>query len=633
VPFWLRPVAGRTEAEVNPETLWFLAETTTDSPAEASPRYLLIIPLLSAKTRHALRGSARGLVVTSETGDPTVPCDSAEALYIAIGADPYALLEDSAGVVARHLNSQGLPTRLRIQKSIPDFIDDFGWCTWDAFYHDVSPEKLLAGLSGFSAGGVAPAFLILDDGWQTWKRMPSGEERLVSLKPNERFGSDLTSLVSEVRERFGVRRFLVWHTLLGYTGGLCEQALPGYGVRTVPRSFGPGILCQDATWNTGWQGAQIGVPEASGAARFYDDLHALLAAQGVDGVKVDYQGMLEGVSAGQGGRVQLDQAFRAALEASVGRHFSGRMINCMSNHTECVYGSEHAAVMRTSDDFFPNKPESHGLHLHTNAQASLWFGEFMQPDWDMFQSAHPRGAFHAAARALSGGPVYVSDKIEQHDFQLLQKLVLSDGSVLRADLPARPSPESIFADPTREPVPLKVFNLNRDCGVLGIFNARHDPGADPAQTLACTVSPADIPPLSGDDFVGYAHRKGTLWSAKPNTPTRFDLADGEWEIVSYAPVENGFAALGLADKFNSTGAIVSRSWPSCNEVRLRIRDGGRFLVWSERVPSSVLHNGNVMAPSRTEHPRYEYTLPEVGPGELVMIWGIQSVLKLSQSSD
>ena len=40
----------------------------------------------------------------------------------------------------------------------------------------------------------------------------------------------------------------------------------------------------------------------------------------------------------------------------------------------------------------------------------MWFGEFIQPDWDMFQSGHRMGALHAAGRAVSGGPVYVSDK-------------------------------------------------------------------------------------------------------------------------------------------------------------------------------------------------------------------------------
>jgi hypothetical protein len=46
---------------------------------------------------------------------------------------------------------------------------------------------------------------------------------------------------------------------------------------------------------------------------------------------------------------------------------------------------------------------------------------------------------HAAARAVSGGAIYVSDKPGQHDFDLLRELVLPDGSVLRGKLPGRPT--------------------------------------------------------------------------------------------------------------------------------------------------------------------------------------------------
>jgi raffinose synthase len=125
------------------------------------------------------------------------------------------------------------------QKPGKDFLDLFGWCTWDAFYKQVSADKVLAGLDAFARGGVEPRLLILDDGWQTWHRSATGEERLTSLAPKERFGGDLKALVSESKERFRVQRFLVWHALLGYWSGLCEQSLPGYGTHTVARSFGP----------------------------------------------------------------------------------------------------------------------------------------------------------------------------------------------------------------------------------------------------------------------------------------------------------------------------------------------------------------------------------------------------------
>ena len=46
--------------------------------------------------------------------------------------------------------------------------------------------------------------------------------------------------------------------------------------------------------------------------------------------------------------------------------------------------------------------------------------------------------------------ILCSDKPGNHNFDLLKKLVLPDGSVLRAQLPGRPTLDSLFADPARD---------------------------------------------------------------------------------------------------------------------------------------------------------------------------------------
>ena len=46
----------------------------------------------------------------------------------------------------------------------------------------------------------------------------------------------------------------------------------------------------------------------------------------------------------------------------------------------------------------------------------------------------------------AGGPFYVSDRPGQHDFAMLRRMVLPDGSVLRCQLPGRPTADCLFAD-------------------------------------------------------------------------------------------------------------------------------------------------------------------------------------------
>ncbi len=609
-PFWMKAQFGAKEEQIEWETQWLLMELEDGKLA-------LIVPLLDGGTRFSLRGSAEGIVVGAETGDPQVVTTGGVALWVGSGGDPFELVNRGARAVKGRVSGG----RLREEKKEPDFVDLFGWCTWDAFYREVSAEKVRAGLISFAAGGVPPRWMILDDGWQSVETAESGEERLASLAPNERFGGDLAPLVRLAKEEFHIECFMVWHALMGYWGGLDERRLAAYEPRTVARAFGPGMLKMDPSWNVRPWGAVVGVPSAGKVAAFYNDYHRTLAAQGVDGVKVDNQAMLEAVSAGQGGRVALARAYRTALEASVGRHFGGRLINCMSCTMEAAYLAADSTVLRTSDDFYPTRPETHGEHVLNNAHTSLWFGEFILPDWDMFQSAHAAGAFHAAARAVSGGPVYVSDKPGEHDFDLMRKLVLTDGTVLRADQPGRPTRDSLFADARNERVLFKVFNRNGDAGIVGLFHVQHGPGCTTRDPIEGTVAPKNVEGLAGDEFAALAHRSGRVWRCGREEVAVVRLAELEWELVSFAPIQNGFAALGLADKFNSTGAVVARSWTGAKECRVRLRDGGEFVAWAKEAPRALECDGaEIRHAFDAESGRITCRLPTGGEKTIVVRW-------------
>jgi raffinose synthase len=397
--------------------------------------------------------------------------------------------------------------------------------------------------------------------------------------------------VRMAKDDFGIQTFLVWHTLNGYWGGVDGARLSGYGVIDQVRRFGEGILAHEPTFNEDWWGSLVGFVPAAQIARFYDDYHRSLAAQGVDGVKVDSQATLEGLCEHQGSRVRVSRAYRQALEGSVRRHFDGRLINCMSNAQETWYGSPDSTLLRTSVDFYPTRPELHGLHLYTNAQVGVWFGEFMHPDWDMFQSGHEWGAFHAAGRAVSGGPVYASDKPGAHSFELLKKLVCSDGSALLCDAPGLPTQDCLCHDPTRENILLKLWNRNRDAALVGVFHCQYSPDSNQQRTLEGTVSPSDVPGFAGSKFASYAHQARTLDVLDKGARQPISLNQGGYELFSFVPVEHGFAAIGLADKMNSAGALSRVGWQGDSHVELELRDGGEFLAYSERPPVKVEVDG------------------------------------------
>lgn len=203
-------------------------------------------------------------------------------------------------------------------------------------------------------------------------------------------------------------------------------------------------------------------------------------------VQVDCQSGVGLVGSVKGGGAVMARRYHASLEASIGRHFPGNhAINCMCHSTENLYQMRDTAIVRASDDFYPREEASSHPHIAACAYNSLFFGPLFQPDWDMFQSLHPAARLHACARAVSGGAVYVSDKVGKHDYAILRQLVLRDGTVLRAARPGLPTEDSIFRDPLRDNKSiLKVgpsccgFKLFRD-----LFEARAGRGI--AARIAC----------------------------------------------------------------------------------------------------------------------------------------------------
>lgn len=96
------------------------------------------------------------------------------------------------------------------------------------------------------------------------------------------------------------------------------------------------------------------------------------------------------------------------------------------------------------------------------AYNSMWMGQIIQPDWDMFQTDHCSAKFHAGSRAICGGPVYVSDSLGGHDFDLLKKLVFNDGTIPKCIHFALPTRDCLFKNPLFDSkTVLKIWNFNK----------------------------------------------------------------------------------------------------------------------------------------------------------------------------
>ena len=160
--WWMGPAFGAGAADLPAETQFCLVRLADDA-------YAVLLPLVSGHHRCTLRaarsGSKEGVDLDVASGDPSARTGEAldNALYVAAGADPFALLDDAFAAVSERLGTFDVARR----KQTPADLDWFGWCTWDAFYQAVDPKGVTAGLRSLAAAGTPARVLILDDGWQT----------------------------------------------------------------------------------------------------------------------------------------------------------------------------------------------------------------------------------------------------------------------------------------------------------------------------------------------------------------------------------------------------------------------------------------------------------------------------------
>ncbi|PUZ47661.1 hypothetical protein GQ55_7G184500 [Panicum hallii var. hallii] len=669
--WWMVPATGAGAAAVPAETQMLLLESRDEAgsaAAEGSAVYALMLPVLDGDFRASLQGSPQNeLQFCFESGDPEVQTmEAVDAVFINSGDNPFKLMKESIKLLSkikgtfRHIED----------KEIPANLDWFGWCTWDAFYKAVNPTGIEEGLQSLREGGSPPRFLIIDDGWQetvyefkevdeTLREQTVFAQRLTDLKENHKFREEtcknLGDLVKKIKEIHGVKFVYMWHALLGYWGGVLatSDAMKKYNPKLAYPVQSPGNVAnlRDIAMDS-LEKFGVGIIDPDKIYEFYNDQHSYLSSVGVDGVKVDVQNVLETLGHGFGGRVAVTRKYQHALEESIAQNFKrNNLICCMSHNSDSIFSALKSAVARASEDFMPREPTLQTLHIASVAFNSILLGEIFIPDWDMFHSKHESAEFHGAARALSGGGVYVSDKPGVHDFSVLRKLVLQDGSILRARYAGRPTRDCLFNDPVMDGKSLlKIWNLNNFSGVIGVFNCQ---GAGqwvwPVKDIAYVptsinitghLSPSDVESLediAGDNWSGetavYSFNSCSLSRLQKHQNLEVSLSTMACEIYTISPIKVfseavQFAPLGLINMFNSGGAlhdVSSTSDSSATTIHVRCRGPGRFGAYSATRPE-LCRVGQQVEFSHTEDGLLAFDLPHCSShdGDL---WHIEILYK------
>ncbi|KFX96760.1 hypothetical protein V490_03157 [Pseudogymnoascus sp. VKM F-3557] len=481
-----------------------------------------------------------------------------------------------------------------------NWFDGLTYCTWNGLGQNLTEEKIFNAVDTLAANNINISNLIIDDNWQSVET-PAGSENQfqqtwLEFEANPAgFPDGLKHTITNIRSRHpNIQHIAVWHSLIGYWAGISPNGKIARDYKTVV------VEREDSLPANLPMDGKMTLVAASDVGNFYNDFYDFLTDCGIDAVKTDSQYLLDTLTSASA-RASLTHAYLDAWTIAGLRHFSVKVISCMSQTPNIIFHSQLPSnrppiLVRNSDDFFPEIESSHAWHVFTNASNALLTQHLnVVPDFDMFMTVHEYSAFHAAARCVSGGPVYITDVPGEHNIALINQM--TGPSPAGKSVIFRPSTFGKTRDPYQgyqDPVLLKISTYHgaavTGTGMLGLFNTTSRPvnellhislfpGVVEAQlyVVRSHISGLVTPPLQVVDY-------------RPESLIYASLDVRGYDILSAFPLR-GFvrpsseetlwvASLGLLGKMSGAAAVVSSEMTLLETGRIEIVSSLKALgVW------------------------------------------------------
>lgn len=530
-----------------------------------------ILPLTNDQTLGRLRGTKDGLGVISSDFKSGVVISEYPMALLAFGKSE-GDVRDSLFEAARCLSPRLILRKPKDTLCKP--FDTLGWCSWNAFGASVTERDVRGAVDALRARQVPVGYMLLDDGWLHHEKPASGKalqegitgSTLLSYEPDAvKFPSGLRSLIAEVKAK-GIPFFGLWHALNGYWAGISPRA-------GMVKDH-PGDVFK------GSQGTMLPEPGKGFYRRWYEKMKSW----GVDFVKVDNQGFprqhlpyarsLPAYAAG------LQQDFQSAAKAS-----GFPVIHCMATHAELIFNSTSPHLLRVTNDFCPDDDFSARLHLVNNFYNAFWLGKVFWTDFDMFQSNDRNAEVFAKMLALSHSPIYVTDPPDAINTALLRRLVLPAGEIPRYETPGEPLSARFFENPYGEGRVLTVIARVHGITTVGVFNA-----VETGRAAVTQIAPADL----GYHDPCLVYSEGALVPPhilSPDQPVRISLKGLRSDLLTFSPVRNGFAPVGVVDYYAAPAILETMPVKAGGAWLVTCRAGGLFVAFCSKRPGSVRSDG------------------------------------------
>lgn len=575
-----QPLAIRALSELERKGLFLLLETPDGD-------FLAVLPLTGDRSMAWFNPLDGELHLESGHYGSSAWAGDLPLLCWARGATPYDACRDVWHLAAAH--SPAVVRRGR--KTFPEMFEYLGWCSWEEFKWDISEAGLQEILDHIESSEVPVRWTLFDDGYidegdGPADREPEGQEGEVPAHQNERkldrfsprkdrFPHGWERLLQRKGAGREIRWMGVWLNFNGYWGGI-----------RADNHLGPA--------NAHLQGLSPGVkmpkPEAAAARAFYREFVGEQARGGFDFLKVDnqagnipfYRGLVPNA-------VEAAMNNHRALHEAAGER-SLPVINCMAHNPPGVFGNGASHVTRCSEDYKKGDLWRAKHHLSNSFTNMLWLGQTVWGDHDMFHSSDDAaGDVMARSKAISGGPIYLSDHPLDFHRERIAPLCFRDGRILRPLAPAVPLPDSIFVDTYDEAAALRVIApLPHHCAAIAVYNL-----TAPGQPVRASIDARDYAfagamlqdadqawRVPAEGLVAFDVKTGKSAKLAPGQPIALSLPAFGDEFFVLCPIVDGVAVIGRPDKYLPPGGITEIRRDDLS-IGCSLHEPAEILFWSE----------------------------------------------------
>lgn len=462
-------------------------------------------------------------------------------------------------------------TNKRGNKNYPEVFTYLGWCSWEQYKKKIDENLLLGTVDKINQSDIPIRWVLVDDGHQD---ASPDLMQLVSFKPDPvKFPNGWQTLMAK-RNEGKIKWFGLWHCFEGLWNGISlNNKLDMLQNDMMPSKGGKALIVKD---------------QEPSIDKFYQVMIETVKKQGFDFVKIDAQSAMVNQYGGRSNAVLASVQCSEALEKYCEKELNGNQINCMTQNPANMFTRKYSAVSRVSLDYKLGDKAKAVSHTHQSYMTTLFQGQTVWPDHDMFHSNDPvAGMLMAVSKAMSGGPIYLSDAPDHFTPAHILPLCYSDGKLLRPLAPAVPLPNSIFDDFFTSPkLYFVIAPLANHCAALVAYNLNYPVDT----TIVGKVSPTDycfapamIQPYSGQWTVPGEGLVIFDWQAgkgqRFDKDYTFSLTGFSDKLLLVCPVQNGWAVVGRSDKFLSPAAVTDIK-SSRNDLTITLSEGGSLVVWS-----------------------------------------------------